>query len=146
VADDIPSSRGQDGSPSGPDGLGISSRSAPASSRERLIEAIEHALLALKGDTDGLWLNLALGKVEQAIERWRVERPSSRPRLQHVLARRGRPTVLNEDVERLTDLRNAHPGSDCEAEFVASFGRSLHRQQILIRYRRADEKIIKDSD
>jgi hypothetical protein len=96
-------------------------------------------LLALKADRDELWLNLALGRVEQAIQRWRVERPSSRPYL--VLARRGRPSVLDEDVKRLTDIRNAHPGFDCQEEFVASFGRSLHRQQALTRYRRTDKKI-----
>jgi hypothetical protein len=143
VRDDKNGSRGQDGSPSDPDGLGIPSRSAPASTREILIDRLESAVRELKADGDRigqeLLLNLALSAVEQAIQRWRVERPSSRSR--GLFARRGRPSVLDEDVKRLTDLRNARPGSECEEEFVASFGRSLHRQQILVRYRRAHKKI-----
>jgi hypothetical protein len=61
VRDDKTGSRGQDGSPSDPDGLGIPSRSAPASPREILIRHLEFALDAFRNDeNEGWWLNMAL--------------------------------------------------------------------------------------
>jgi hypothetical protein len=127
---------------SGPDGVGVPSRSAPASTREVLIEKLEHALRKLKADDDktGFWANLALGQVEQAIQRWRAENPSSRPPSYFPL---GRPPVIDGDVELLLDLRKANPQSDGWAEFAGTFDRTLSKAWVRARYRAADRKIDK---
>jgi hypothetical protein len=64
VRGDKSGSRGQDGSPSDRDGLGILSRSAPASARDILKDKLECAPGSLKADDDsslhGLSLNHAI--------------------------------------------------------------------------------------
>ena len=143
VRDDNSGSRGPDGSPRDPDGLGIPSRSAPASTREILIDGLERALREAKDDEDWagheLLVNLALGQVEQAIKRWRAEDPSSRPQTFFPL---GRPTVLEGDVQLLLDLRRARPGSDCRKEFTAALlSRGLTKERARTRYRDANTEV-----
>ena len=143
VRGDKTSSRGPDGSPRGPDGLGIPSRPAPASTSKILVEKLELALRAATDDEDkvghGLLLNLAIGQVEQAIQRWRAEDPSLRHPSFIPL---GRPTVLEEDVQLLLDLRKAKPGSDCRKEFTAArLSRGLTKGTSRTRYRDAVAKI-----
>jgi hypothetical protein len=151
VRDDKSGSRGQDGSPSDSDGLGIPSRSAPASPLEILIgklerglheaKALEHALREVRADGDRfeLWLNLMLGQVEQATRRWRAESPSSRPQTFFPL---GRPPALDEDVLLLRALRSAKPGLDCRAEFTATLlSRGFSKHWVRTRYRAADGAI-----
>lgn len=142
MRDDKSSSRGPDGSPRDPDGVGIPSRSAPAStSDEKLIDRLERALHALKADGDDseLWASLALGQVEQAIRRWRAESAARR----YPFAPLGRPQVIVGDVELLLTLRNVNPGSDCQMEFAKTFGGQLTKQRISARYRAADKAISK---
>jgi hypothetical protein len=143
--DSFKASRGQDGSPSDQGGLGIPSRSAPASLREILIDKFERALRELKADGDGLRSdfarNCALGQVEQAIQRWRAESPSSRP---HAFFPLGRPPVLDEDLPLLRALRKAKPGADCRAEFSATLlRRGFGKHWVGARYRAADRAIAK---
>jgi hypothetical protein len=144
MRDDKSGSRGPDGSPRGPDGLGIRSRSAPASASEILIEKLERALRELRAGGDGPWpnllRNLAFGQVEQAIQRWRAENPSSRPPTFFPL---GRPAVIDRDVELLLDLCKANPRSDGWAEFAGTFDRTKSKGWIRARYRAASRKIAK---
>ena len=143
VPDDNSSSRGQSGSSSDPDGFGIPSRSAPASTDGILIDSLEQALRELRADGAGIGANFlrnaALGQVERAIKRWRAEDPASRSLFGH----RGRPpTVLEADVQLLLDLRKAKPGFNCRKDFTDMLlrrGFSKHRAGE--RYRAATAKI-----
>jgi hypothetical protein len=139
--DDDQSSRGQSGGSSGQDDVGIPSRSAPASSREELIGALERALGRFKKrDSHELFLNLALGGVERAIRRWRAEDRSSRWRSPPV----GRPLVLEGDVELVLALREANPGSDCKAEFAKAIGRKISKHRVRARFREASREIARE--
>ena len=141
VRDDNSSSRGQGGSSSDPDGFGIPSRSAPASTSEILLDSLELALREFRADGNGadFLRNAALGQVERAIKRWRAEDPASRSLFGH----RGRPpTVLEADVQLLLDLRKAKPGFNCRKDFTDMLlrrGFSKHRAGE--RYRAATAKI-----
>ena len=76
VRDDKSGSRGPDGSPSDHDGVGIPSRSAPASTRESLIRHLEFAFDAFRNDeNEGWWLNMALHALEGGMQAWRAELP-----------------------------------------------------------------------
>jgi hypothetical protein len=142
VRDNKSGLREQGGGSSDQDGLGIPSRSAPALSRENLRNKLECALREVNTDRDSteLFLNLALGQLEQAIRRWRAESPSSRPDLFVPL---GRPTVLGEDVRLLRALRKADPSSDCRVEFAKAIGRKIGKRQINARFLAADRAIAK---
>ena len=98
MPDDKSGSRGPDGSPCDPDGLGIPSRSAPASSRDTLIHHLEFALVKLRdGEEKGWLLNLMLMGVEGAIKTWRAEtEPERRPG-----PATGRPPVVEGDAQML---------------------------------------------
>jgi hypothetical protein len=142
MRDDKSSSRGEDGSPSGPDGLGIPSRSAPASSspppgsREELISHLEFALRAFEDDeNEGWWLNMALLAVEGGIQAWRAETPLERPPGPPL----GRPKVVDDDAQKLLDLRAAKPGSNCRTDFERWTGAGQQRARI--RYQDADARV-----
>jgi hypothetical protein len=141
VRSDIPSSRGQSGSSGDQDGLGIPSRSAPASATDVLIDKLESALRELKADGDRvgheLLQSLALGQAEQAIRRWRAEKPSRSRRIISL----GRPTVLEGDVRLLRALREANPNSDCWVEFSGAIGRGFGKHWVRARYREANRAI-----
>jgi hypothetical protein len=133
VRDDKTGSRGQDGSPSDPDGLGIPSRSAPASPREILIRHLEFALDAFRNDeNEGWWLNMALHALEGGMQAWRAETPLERPPGPSL----GRPTVVEGDAQVLLRLRAATPGSDCRTEFEK--WTRAGKQRARIRYQDAD--------
>lgn len=133
VADDIPGSRGQGGSPSDQDGLGIPPRSAPASTREILISKLEHALDLFRDDEEkAWWQNIALMDVEGAIQTWRAETRPERP----PGPLRGRPPVVDRDAQTLLDLRAANPGSDCREIFEKRT--RAEKQQARIRYQNAN--------
>jgi hypothetical protein len=144
VRGDKSGSRGQGGSPGDQDGIGIPSRSAPASSHDSLIDALENALRLLNTDAGIVGhefsVNIALGHVEREIRRWWAKKPKSRFSLLG-LEKRGRPPVLARDVKDLRDLRAANPGSDCYEEFKKRTG--VGQQQARIRYKAADKKIAK---
>jgi len=139
VRDDKSSSRGRSGSCSDQDGLGIPSRSAPASTRDVLTAKVKDLLRELRagGDRvgDGLLVNLALGQVERAGRRWRAEDPKRR----FSPLALGRPALLERDVEILLALRAANPGADCRAEFAQAIG--ARKQRARIRDRDADKRI-----
>jgi hypothetical protein len=133
MPDDKSGSRGPDGSPCDPDGLGIPSRSAPASSRDLLIRHLKFALDASRdGEKKGWWLNMALLAVEGAIQAWRAETPLVRPPSPPL----GRPPVVEGDAQTLLNLRAANPHSDCRVEFEKWTGAS--KQRARIRYQDAD--------
>lgn len=136
MCDDNSSSRGPDGSPRGPDGLGIPSRSAPASSRETLIRHLEFALDAFRNAEEKAWSqNIALMEVEGAIQTWREETWLERP----PGPLRGRPPVVDRDAQTLLDLRAANPGSDCREIFEKRTG--AEKQQARIRYQNANARV-----
>ena len=133
MPDDKSGSRGPDGSPCDPDGLGIPSRSAPASSRDLLIRHLKFALDAFTdGEEKGWWLNMALLNVEGAIQAWRAETPLVRPPGPPL----GRPPVIEGDAQILLNLRAANPDSDCRVEFEKWTG--ANKQRARIRYQNAD--------
>lgn len=85
--------------------------------------------------------NLALGQVEQAIQRWRAENPSLRPPSFFPL---GRPPLLEEDVQFLLDLRKAKPGFDCRNEFITTLlRRGFNKHWVGVRYRAANRALAK---
>jgi hypothetical protein len=85
-------------------------------------------------------VNLALGQVERAIRRWRAKNPKSRFSLLR-LERRGRPPLLDGDVEDLRALRAADPDSDGQAKFKKQTG--VGKQRARIRYQAAAKRIAK---
>jgi hypothetical protein len=136
MPDDKSGSRGPDGSPCDPDGLGIPSRSAPATSRETLIRRLGDALIAFRDDEEKAgWLSMTLTAVEEAIHAWR----SANPHVSALSLLPGRPTVVEGDAQTLLDLRAANPGSDCRREFEKTTG--ADKQQARKRYKAADARV-----
>jgi hypothetical protein len=133
MPDDKSGSRAPDGSPCDPDGLGIPSRSTPASTRETLIRRLGDALIAFRDDEEKAgWLNMTLTAVEEAIQAWR----SANPHVSALSRLPGRPTVVEGDAETLLNLRAANPDSDCRRDFETLTG--VEKQQARIRYQNAN--------
>ena len=140
MRDDIPSLRGQGGSPSDPGGLVGPQGSAPAPSpvstatpRETLIRCLKTALDTFMSDEGDRWfLNMALMAVEGGIHDWRAEAPLERSPGPSP----GRPSSVEGDAQTLLDLRAANPGSDCRVEFEKTTG--VGNQRARIRYQAAD--------
>jgi hypothetical protein len=139
VRDDKTGSRGQDGSPSDPDGLGIPSRSAPASSRDAaLIGAIERELKLIKFWNAPWMTHDAIRRIFKAGQKWLDDQQESQ-----FLPSSGRPSFEDYDEQVLLDLRAANPGSDCWKEFGREIGPRLGVPQQRRRYNRACRNIVR---
>jgi integrase len=126
-------SRGQSGSSSDQDGLGIPSRSAPASSRDILTDHLGFAFGTFKdNENEGWLLNMALQAVEGGAKAWRAETRLERPPGPSL----GRPKVVDKDVQKLLEMRAAEPGSDCRTAFEK--WTCAGKQAARIRYQKAD--------
>jgi hypothetical protein len=140
VHDDKTGSRGQSGSSSDQDGLGIPSRSAPASipdeSSATLIAAIERELDLIKFWNAPLMTHDAIRTIFKAGQKW-----LDGPRGSQFLPSPGRPSLEDRDAQVLLDLRAANPGSDCWREFCLKIGAHLGVKQQRRRYNRACRNI-----
>jgi hypothetical protein len=142
VRDEKTGSRGPDGSPRGPDGLGIPSRSALASSRRKrsphkiIIRRLEFALRMFKEGRPEWRLTSALRSVERDIQSWCAKNPAQKYPWS---TPQGRPRVLDKDIQTLLRLRAANPDSDCRTEFERTTG--VGKQRSRVRYQDADAAI-----
>ena len=140
VRDDKSGSRGQSGSSSDQDGLGIPSRSAPAStpdeSRATLIAAIESELNSIKFWNAPWATHGAIQGIFKAAHKWLDDHPEAQS-----LPGPGRPSKYGRDVRILSDLRAANANSDCWREFCRKIGPHLSARQHRFRYNRADRRI-----
>jgi hypothetical protein len=140
VRDDKTGSRGQSGSSSDQDGLGIPSRSAPAStpdeSSETLIAAIERELDLIKFWNEPWMTHDAIQRISKAGQKWLDDHQELQ-----FLPGPGRPSLEDRDAEVLLDLRAATPGSDCWKEFCLKIGAHLGVKQQRRRYNRACRNI-----
>ena len=134
MRDDIPSLRGQGGSPSDPGGVVGPQGSAPAPDelRARLIAVIERELCRIKADNSeasSFTTKAAIDRIIAAGKNWLDAHPG--------FQRRGRLSLEHKDYQLLLDLRAANPGSDCREAFCQAIGPHLTPQQHLFRYNRA---------